>query len=251
MPEGDTILRAAHRLAVLAGQQLAVSAPTPRGEAHGVRRLNRRVLERVDTHGKHLILVFGDLALHSHLGMSGSWDVHPKGAAWRRSPSTAWALLEGDSHDAVQFNGSTLRVLRTSKLALDPTLSRLGPDILAPEFDLAQVVSRFRAIDQQQAVGDVLLDQRVVAGLGNIWRCEACFAASVSPWRSLRELSDEQLGSVLAAAREQMLASVASRREQFAIYGRRGTCTRCGGRVVSRGQGDANRTTWWCASCQT
>jgi endonuclease-8 len=252
MAEGDTILRARNRLAdALVGQSIAVSAPNPRGRAAGIERLDGRTLAGIDAHGKHLIFDFGDLALHSHLGMSGGWHVYEHGARWRRPRSSAWAVLGGERQEAVEFGGPTLRVLRAGQVAIDPQLARLGPDILAPELDLDQVVAIFRAADQSRTLGDALLDQRLTAGIGNIFKSEACFAARLDPWHPLAEVSDDDLRLVLEAAREQMLAAVAQGdRHRFAVYKHRGPCLRCRGRVLHRGQGDANRTTWWCERCQ-
>ncbi|HTT93039.1 MAG TPA: DNA-formamidopyrimidine glycosylase family protein [Solirubrobacterales bacterium] len=252
MAEGDTILRAKNRLAdALVGQSVAVTAPNPRGRAAGVERLDGRTLAGVGAHGKHLLLDFGDLVLHSHLGMSGGWHVYPRGARWRRPRSSAWAVLGGAEQDAVQFGGPTLRVLPASRVAIDPQLARLGPDILAPDLDLDALLASFRAADQTRALGDALLDQRLTAGIGNIFKSEACFAAKIDPWRPLAELTDAELRAVLEAAREQMLAAVTSGgRHRFAVYKHRGTCVRCRGTVRHGGQGDANRTTWWCERCQ-
>ena len=252
MAEGDTILRAKNRLAdALVGQSIVVSAPNPRGRAAGIERLDGRTLEAIDAHGKHLLFDFGDLVLHSHLGMSGGWHVYPRGARWRRPRSSAWAVLGGERQDAVQFGGPTLRVLRASRVAVDPRLARLGPDILAPELDLDQIVAKFRAGDQSRTLGDALLDQRLTAGIGNIFKSESCFAARVDPWRPLAAVGDAELRTVLAAARAQMLAAVeAGDRHRFAVYKHRGPCVRCRGPVHHRGQGDANRTTWWCERCQ-
>jgi endonuclease VIII len=252
MAEGDTILRAKHRLAdALVGETIAVSAPNPRGRAAGIERLDGRTLAGVEAHGKHLLFDFGDLVLHSHLGMSGGWHVYERGARWRRPRSSAWAVLAGERSDAVQFGGPTLRVLPASRVAIDPQLSRLGLDILADDLDLYRLVAGFRAADQSRTLGDALLDQRLVAGIGNIFKSEACFAARLDPWRPLADLGDDDLGAVLEAARAQMLAAVTSGgRQRFSVYKHRGPCVRCGGRVQSRGQGDANRTTWWCERCQ-
>ena len=238
MAEGDTILRAARRIgAALAGETVAAAAPNPRGRAAGVERLDRRRLERVESHGKNLLLHCGDLVLHSHMGMNGSWHVYPRGAPWRKPRRAAWAVLAGETGEAVQFGGPTLRLLPASRLARDPQLARLGPDILAPEPDLDAIVR-------------ALLDQTLVAGIGNIFKSEACFAVRLDPWRPLASFSDDDLRTVLAAAREQMLAAVASGRHTYAVYRARRPCPSCGGRVASRGQGDANRTTYWCPSCQ-
>jgi endonuclease-8 len=252
MAEGDTILRAKNRLAdALVGQSIAVTAPNPRGRAAGIERLDGRTLEGIDTHGKHLLFDFGDVVLHSHLGMSGGWHVYPHRARWRRPRSSAWAVLGGERSDAVQFGGPTLRILPAARVAIDPQLARLGPDILAPGLDLDDVVAKFRAGDQSRTLGDALLDQRLTAGIGNIFKSEACFAARLDPWHRLSEVSDEDLRTTLEHARAQMLNAVKTGdRHRFAVYKHRGPCSRCRGTVHHRGQGDANRTTWWCERCQ-
>jgi len=171
MAEGDTILRAKHRLAdALVGQTIAVSAPNPRGRAAGIERLDGRTLEGIDAHGKHLIFDFGELVLHSHLGMSGGWHVYRPRERWRRPRSSAWAVLGGAHHEAVEFGGPTLRVLPASRVAIDPQLARLGPDLLADDLDLDDLVARFRAGDRSRTLGDALLDQRLVASIGNIFK---------------------------------------------------------------------------------
>ena len=252
MAEGDTILRAKNRLAdALVGQSIAVSAPNPRGRAAGIERLDGRTLEGIDAHGKHLLFDFGDVVLHSHLGMSGGWHVYPHRARWRRPRSSAWAVLGGERSDAVQFGGPTLRILPAGRVAVDPQLARLGPDILAPDLDLDEVVAKFRAGDQSRTLGDALLDQRLTAGIGNIFKSEACFAARLDPWHRLAEVSDEDLRATLEHARTQMLNAVKTGdRHRFAVYKHRGPCSRCRGTIHHRGQGDANRTTWWCERCQ-
>jgi endonuclease-8 len=248
--EGDTILRAARRLdAALSGETIAASAPNPRGRAAGVERLDGRRLEAVESHGKNLLLRFGDLALHSHMGMNGSWHVYPRGGPWRKPRRSAWAVLTGERQEAVQFGGPTLRLIPATRLARDPQLARLGPDILAPDFAPDPVIAAMRA-DPARSLGDALLDQTLVAGIGNIFKSEACFAARADPWRPIADLSDDELRTVLAAAREQMLQAVDSGRHTYAVYKGRRSCPLCGGRIVSRGQGDANRTTYWCPRCQ-
>lgn len=252
MAEGDTILRLARRFEVtLLGEPVAASAPNPRGKAAAIERLDGRTLETVEAHGKHLMLGFGELSLHSHLGMSGGWHFYRPGSRWRRPRSSAWALLTGGDWDAVQFGGPTLRVMTTGRLRRDPQLARLGPDILAPGFDPEPVIAAMRA-DPSRGLGDALLDQHLVAGIGNIFKSEACFAAKVDPWRAVGEVADEEMGAVLVAAREQMLAAVESGdRHRFRVYKRRqGACPTCRGPISSRGQGDANRTTYWCPRCQ-
>jgi endonuclease-8 len=248
--EGDTILRAARRIeAALAGEGVAVAAPNPRGRAAAVERLDGRQLEAAEARGKHLLLHFGELVLHSHLGMSGGWHVYRRGAPWRRPRAGAWAVLSGEEQEAVQFGGPTLRLLSAERVRRDPVLARLGPDILAPGFDPAPVIAAMRA-DPSRGLGDALLDQTLVAGIGNIFKSEACFAARLDPWRPVGDLTDEELGAVLLAAHEQMSRAVESGRHDWRVYRRRAPCPGCRGRISSRGQGDANRTTYWCPGCQ-
>jgi endonuclease-8 len=251
MAEGDTILRAARRIEeAIGGERLEVSAPNPRGRAAGIGRLEGRTLEGADARGKHLLLRFDDLVLHSHLGMSGSWHVYRRGAAWRKPPGAAWAVLKGSGSEAVQFGGPTLRVLAAGALRRDPALSRLGPDILAPDFDAAAVARSLRT-DPHRALGDALLDQALVAGIGNIFKSEACFAARLDPWQPVGALTDEQLRRVIGAAHDLMREAVANGRHPRAVYRRAGRpCPICATEIRSRGQGDANRTTYWCPSCQ-
>jgi endonuclease-8 len=249
--EGDTILRLVHRLdETVVGETVAASAPNPRGKAAGVERLDGMTLERAEARGKHLLLEFGELSLHSHLGMSGGWHLYRQGTPWRRPRRSAWAVLSGGGWDAVQFGGPTLEVMTTSKLRRHPQITGLGPDILAEDFDLDAAVAAIRA-DPRRELGDALLDQHLVAGIGNIFKSEACFAAGVSPWRALGDLSEEELRGVVGDARELMGAAVASGRHPSKIYRRRrGACPRCRGPISSRGQGDDNRTTYWCPRCQ-
>ena len=253
MAEGDTILRTARRLdAALAGRRVSARAPSPRGRAAGVERLDGKLAERVESHGKHLLLRFeGGVVLHSHLGMSGSWQLYAKGAAWRRPPRSAWAALSTEDAEAVQFGGSTLRVLPERRLALDPVLSRLGPDILAPDFDLGEVAERLRRAAGPRELGDALLDQRLLAGVGNIFKSEGCWAARVDPWRRVADLADEELESVIERTRALMESAASSGRHPHSVYRRAGEpCRRCRTRLRSHGQGDDNRTTYWCPRCQ-
>lgn len=253
MAEGDTILRAARRLErALAGEAVRARAPNPRGRAAGVERLDGMTVREVRALGKNLVLDLGELALHSHLGMSGSWHVYAPGERWGRPARSAWVVLAtGGGVEAAQFGGPALRVLRTGALRRDPVLARLGPDLLAPGFEAADSIRLLRAAPDR-GLGDALLDQSKVAGIGNIFKSEACFAARVDPWRPIGDLSDEELRAVLTAARGQMQQAVETDgRHRFQVYKRRhGACPRCRGPVSSRGQGDANRITYWCPRCQ-
>ncbi len=251
MAEGDTILRAAWRIeGAIGGQALSVRAGNGRGRVAHVEQLDGLFLDRVEARGKHLLLHCGDLVLHSHLGMSGSWHVYRQGDRWRKPASAAWVALAGAKMEAVQFGGPTLRVLSTAQLRRDPLLARLGPDVLGSGFDVAATVGMLRASPEQE-LGDALLDQQLVAGIGNIFKSEACFVARANPWRPVAELSDDELGQTLEAARQLMQESVARGRPGPAVYRRAGQpCPICMAPIASCGQGDANRRTYWCPRCQ-
>jgi endonuclease VIII len=254
MAEGDSILRLARRIdEALAGGQVSVRTPgrrRPSGLAPA--ELDGRVLERAESRGKHLLIHFEEgLVLHSHLGMRGSWHLYEAGARWRRPPSQAWIALAGNGSEAVNFGGSTMRISTEAQLLRDPRLARLGPDVLADDFDPAAVVDRMRAIAPDIELGQALLGQRLVAGIGNIFKSEGCFEAGVDPNRRLDLLSDEQLASVLEATRGLMLDAVETGRQPHRVYRAAGRpCPRCGATIRSRAQGDSARTTYWCAECQ-
>jgi endonuclease VIII len=251
LAEGDTIHRAARRIeAALGGQEVAVAAPSPRGRVAGIERLDGRRLVTTEARGKNLLLHFDELVLHSHLGMSGSWHVYRRGEPWRKRAGAAWAVLRCDEAVAVQFGGPTLRVLRAESLRRDPVLARLGPDVLAEDFDAETVARPLRAA-ADRTLGDALLDQSLVAGIGNIFKSEACFAARLDPWQLVADLSDEELRRVLQAAHDLMREAVERGRQPRAVYRRAGQpCLVCGTTIASHGQGDANRITYWCQRCQ-
>jgi endonuclease-8 len=244
MPEGDSLHRAARRLQLLVGETLEVESPNPRAQATGVaEQLDGRRLERVEAVGKNLLLSFeGGLVLRSHLRMSGRWTLRERGSTTRGRP---WLVLRGSGREAVLWGGP---VLELNKRAV----RRLGPDILARPPELEGMVANLRRTDQGREVGDALLDQRLVAGIGNLWKAEALWRAEVSPWRPLGGTSDEELLSVLTEAARMMRRSVDSGREERSIYRKAGRpCPRCRTPIASRGQGDANRMAYWCPSCQT
>ncbi|HEX6490255.1 MAG TPA: DNA-formamidopyrimidine glycosylase family protein [Gaiellaceae bacterium] len=242
MPEGDSLARAARRLQVLVGERIEAEAPHPRPAVKRIaERIDGRRLVGVSAVGKNLVLRFDEgVVLRSHLRMSGRWQLRPRGAKLAGRP---WLVLRGREQEAILWKGPVLELD-------DRAIRRLGPDILANPPDLDRIVSNLRR-DPRRRLGDALLDQRLVAGIGNLWRAEALWEARVSPWRRLAELSDEELRGVLRAAHELMRASVGSGRERRLVYGRAGRpCRRCGTPIRSRGQGDDNRTAYWCPSCQ-
>ena len=254
MAEGDTILRTARRIdRALAGKRVSAGTPGPRRPAGlPVSEIDGRVLERAESRGKHLLLHFeGGLALHSHLGMRGSWQLYASGDRWRRPSRQAWIALASEGVEAVNFGGSTMRIGREAQLRLDPKLARLGPDILADDFDPQVAIARLRSVRPELKLGEALLGQRLVAGIGNIFKSEGCFAAEVDPHAQLGALCDEEIRSVLAATRSLMLEAVETGRQPSRIYRRAGLpCPRCGTAIRSAAQGDSARTTYWCPGCQ-
>ena len=196
MAEGDSILRIARRLDErLGGKEITVRTPGPRRpDGLPAAQLSGRTLENVESRGKHLLLHFdGGLALHSHLGMRGSWQIYAAGERWRRPAHQAWIALADDATEAVNFGGSRMRIAREAQLRQDPRLARLGPDLLADEFDPGAVVHRMRTIAPDIELGAALLGQRLVAGIGNIFKSEGCFAAKLDPNDRLGSLTDDQL----------------------------------------------------------
>jgi endonuclease VIII len=257
MPEGDTIHHAANRIRPVLEGRVADEIRTPQRRHDADRwpaRLAGRALARVEARGKHLLLHFeGELVLHSHLRMTGAWAVYRPGERWRRAPRRAWLVIRADGQEVVQFDGPLLELLSESRCRLDARLRELGQDVIGEHFDEALLIRRIREDDPTRPFGDALLDQRTIAGIGNIWKSESCFAAGADPWKALSRTPDEALLAAVRFAREHMAQSArdgyASRPR--AVYGRAGrACPRCGERIRSAGQGEGNRTTYWCPGCQ-
>jgi endonuclease VIII len=268
MPEGDTIHSAARRVgAALVGREI-MDIETPQ-RRHAMDRwpdrLAGREVRAVDAHGKHLFIRFeGDLTLHSHLRMTGKWGVYRRGERWRRAPRRAWLVIRTAEHEVVEFDGPVLELMTESRTRFDRRLALLGPDVLAEDFDERRFLARLRGDDAGRGIGDALLDQRNVAGIGNVWKSEGCFLAGLDPWRRTARVSDAEVLGVVRGIRPLMRMSVErggrivtyepSRRgdSPLWVFERTGLpCRRCGTLIRARGQGDDNRTTYWCPTCQT
>ena len=243
MPEGDALHRAARRLQVLVGQQLEVETPHPRAAVKQLApRLDGRRLESVEAIGKNLLLRFeGGLTIRSHLRMKGRWRVFRRGMQIFGTP---WLVLRGEDYVGAMFNGAVLEVDRD-------VARRLGPDILADPPDFGAMLTRFRNERQEREIGDALLDQRLVAGIGNLWKAEALWHARVSPWRRLAQISDDELYTTLREAHRLMSARLEGVPGRGHVYRRKGrACSRCGAPIKSWPQGDAARMAYWCPRCQ-
>ena len=254
MPEGDTIHYAARRMRpVLEGHVPdEILTPHPRfGRDRWPERLGGQMVRSVDAHGKHLFLRFeGGLVIHSHLRMTGGWRVREAG---RPVPRGAWLVLRRGGHEVVQLRGPVLELMTESRTRFDQRLAGLGPDILAPELDEAAFLRRLRHDDPTRPIGDALLDQRTIAGIGNLWKVEGCFAAGIDPWRPVGRVSDDEALAIVRETRPRMQRSAADGmqdtwRQIYAAAGR--PYPRCETIVQERGQWDDNRPTYWCPGCQ-
>lgn len=259
MPEGDTIHYAANRIRpVLEGHVPdELLTPHPRfGKDRWPEKLAGQAVTKVHAHGKHLFLRFeSGMTIHSHLRMSGSWRVLDSGGSWPRSPRAAWLVLRRGGREVVQFNGPVLDLLTSGRARMDPRIARLGPDILAEVFDAQRFLRRLREDDPTRPIGDAVLDQRTIAGIGNLWKAEGCFEAGIDPWRPTGKVTDAEALAIVEACRPRMQRSAQDGNQtRFKrIYGKTGLpCPRCGpaSRIKTRGQWDDNRSTFWCPACQ-
>jgi endonuclease-8 len=257
VPEGDTIHYAAHRMrpVLVGGVPDEIETPHPRfARDRWPERLAGREVRSVDAHGKHLFIRFdGDLTVHSHLRMTGGWGTYRSGRRWGRSPRRAWLVLRARGHEVVQFDGPVLELMTESRARFDQRISALGPDILGETLDMDAVLRRLRADDPTRPIGDALLDQRTIAGIGNLWKCEGCFLAGVDPWRPTAEVTDNEVRAIVDVTRPLMQRSARDGHmtRPDGVYNRAGRpCPRCGTRILRRGQWEDNRPTFWCPGCQ-
>jgi endonuclease VIII len=264
MPEGDTIFLVAARLRrTLAGQTVtrfkSVFPALTRIDVD--RPIAGRTIDEVTARGKHLLIAFsGDLALRTHMRMNGIWHVYPRGARWRRPARDMRVVVETARATAVAFNIQVAEFLTAAQLARHDQLRSLGPDLLAAEFDAVEARRRLRA-EAEAPIGDVLLSQHVVAGIGNVFKSEILFLGGINPFTPTASVSDAQLDGLLEIARKVMRISVRlgtrttrsslDPRERLWVYARGGKpCRRCGAPIDAKKTGEAARITYWCPRCQ-
>jgi endonuclease VIII len=282
LPEGDTIFRAAVTLQrVLAGKQVTrfesvYPALTRIADDHPI---VGRTIESVSARGKHLLIAFsGDLILRTHMRMNGSWHIYPAGARWQRPAREMRVLVGTRDAVAVGFNVPVAELLTARALAQHRQMRALGPDLLSDAggspgpggepFDRLEVIRRLRS-SGGDTIGDALLNQRVVAGIGNVFKSEILFAAGIDPFTRVSSLGDAELERLVTVAREQLAANVMSRSqtlspaigrrttrsldpvEKLWVYGRGGKkCRRCGALIQAKKTGVDARLTYWCPACQ-
>jgi endonuclease-8 len=271
MPEGDSLARIAVALRPhLAGR--VVTNARARLPGPVISKVVGRKIIAVDTAGKNLLIRFDDgMELRTHLGLHGSWHRYRPGEPWRRPVSRASLVLEVPGAVAVCFDAPVVELFETRAEPVHPVLATLGPDLLAAEIDIDAAIARFQdAVVREREIGDVLLDQRVVAGVGNVYKSEILFLEGIDPFAKTGRLSADQVRGLIDRARELMRfnarpGAAAGRvttldprtgarlaPTQLWVYRRAGRpCHRCGTVIKSAPQGaDVPRTTYWCSKDQ-
>lgn len=255
MPEGDNVYRAARELsAALAGKTLTVC--DVRVPSYATVDLTGETVEEVLSRGKHLLMRVGDVTIHSHLKMEGRWELYAPGARWRRPGWQARIVLGTSDRVAVGFQLGLLEVVRRADESR--IVGHLGPDLLGPDWDPELAVGRLAA-DPERPIGAALLDQRNLAGIGNVYRSEICFLLGVRSTTPVREVPD--LRAAVDLAHRLLVANkdrgrrvtTGSPRAALWVYGRRGPCLRCGTpirREQEPGRPGQDRVVYWCPTCQ-
>jgi endonuclease VIII len=274
MPEGDTIFRSARTLDRALKGNIVVSFETayaPLAAVNDNTPVAGRTVGRVESRGKWLLIHFsGDLILVTHMLMSGSWHIYRRGEKWRRSQSHMRIAIATDQFEAVAFDVPVAQFHTAKSLERHASVPKLGPDLLGDEFSSGEAIARLRAHADEE-IANVLLNQHVVAGIGNVYKSEICFECSVNPFRLVSSLSRDEVDALLDRSRKLMKQNVTDasgdgivtytggRRTTGAsnpgarlyVYGRRGKpCRRCGTSILTRKQGFGVRSTYWCPVCQ-
>jgi endonuclease-8 len=254
LPEGDTIWRTAVALRRrIEGKVVTDARPA------AIARLKGRRVESVEPNGKHLLLRFeGGIALHSHMRMTGAWHLYRPGERWRQPAWRATVVLNFDDVVAVCFAAPVMELVRDAQAPV----AHLGPDILVDPFDVDTVIRRARQ-SEAPTLGELLLEQRVCAGIGNIYKCETLWALELDAWKRPADLDDERLRRLYLTARDLMRRNLVTRgksgdpdeaavaRQRHAVHGRGGRpCPRCGTPIRIRAQGQQARLTYFCPRCQ-
>ena len=267
MPEGDTLYRTAAGLRPYLVGRVVLAARATRGAQVG--RLVGATVEAVDTIGKNLLIRFSNgLEVRTHLRMNGTWHRYRPGERWRRPAARAVLVIEVDGAVAVCFDAPVVELFDARAETIHPALAPLGPDLLGEAFAPAEALRRLRdPVRAAMTIGEAVLDQRVMAGVGNVYRAEILFIERVDPFATVASLDDATAERLIATARRLLLANADRRRgpertttegareaggAPLWVYGRAGRpCRRCGTLIRSTSLGrDLPRTVWWCPSCQ-
>ena len=271
MPEGDAIFRTARTLhRALSGHQVVrfESVLPALTRIHEDTPVTGRSVESVTAAGKHILMRFSQgLVLRTHMRMNGSWHIYRPGERWQRPRRDMRLLIATREFEAIGFNVPVAEFLNDRELERHGDLRLMGPDLLGAAFDDSEAIRRFRERDPEE-IADVLLNQRVVAGVGNIYKSEVLFLCRIDPFAPVARVSGDELQSVLATARKYLRANVAHPRggivtytgyrrggrgagQRHYVYGRAGKpCRKCGASIAVRAQGPHARLTYWCPACQ-
>jgi endonuclease VIII len=260
VPEGDTIHKAAARLRPAISGAVLRRFEAPR--LVGSRPRPGERIDAVEAVGKHLLLRFsGGLTLETHLRMTGSWHLYAMGERWRKPPHLMRCLVEVEGWQAVCFSAPVVRTWPTpgNGTRNDP-LAHLGPDLAVDHADpdrvAATCVAAMDPLDPSTPIGEVLLDQRVACGVGNVYKSEVCWHERVNPFTPLGGVDAATRGRLVRTAARLLRANLGPGRrrtvaEGLAVYGRRGSpCRRCGTRLSGDVKGELARVTYWCPTCQ-
>lgn len=278
MPEGDTLFRSARALAkVLEGKTVTAfeTAYAKLASVNDDHPVEGRVMEKVESRGKWLLMHFsGDLILTTHMLMSGSWHIYRTGEKWWNSRRNMRVRISVEGYEAVAFNVPVAEFHTAASLARSTSIPKLGLDILSADFTLQTGFERLQQRAQSHPddeIANVLLNQRIMAGLGNVYKSEICFAARVHPFRAMSTITADEMRQMADVSQRYMQANVldgsgdgiitytgnrrtthaANREDRLWVYGRRGQeCRRCGDLIEMRKQGTGARSTYWCPSCQ-
>lgn len=253
MPEGDTLARAAETLSQwLGGRELTGLKARDVGLEQYGQSLIGRTIDTVEARAKHLLITLGDRTIHSHMRMTGSWHVYEAGAKWRKSRNHMRLILEAGDHIAVCFNAPIVQIVATRDVDGIRGLNTLGLDVLTG-IDPEEGARRIQDMLANDPIGDALLDQTAISGLGNIWRCETMWAEKVHPSTPVYELSLGKLTKLVATG-ARLMGAAADRdahRPPMQVYKRTGQpCYRCGTLIVARVMGRDARRAYWCPNCQ-
>lgn len=259
MPEGDTIYRAAAalRTALVGHSVVQFEAERLVGPAPSV----GAAIERVESHGKHLEITFDDgIVLHTHMRMTGSWHLYRPGEKWRKRRYQARCIIRTDEWVAVAFNAPVVETYRAFDQTRHPRSGRLGPDLCSPDADLHECASRlFHYPDPHATIAEAMLDQRVMCGVGNVFRCEVLWSCGVHPWALVSNIPQSLCLDIVVTAAGQLRSNLKSPHRVtapdvpggLAVYARNGQkCSRCGDVIRLTKMGEMARLLYWCPGCQ-
>ncbi len=262
MPEGDAVFRFAARVGeALSGKVITAARGHGPGPVPQVHRIVGATCTGTRAQGKNLFISFDNgLALRGHLRLYGTWHIYSHGEAWRKPEREARLVLETADTVVVNFSAPVIELLEERTIAFHRPIASLGPNLLDAEFYAEEVLRRFREPDRVlTTIGDAIMDQQAMAGVGNIWKHETLFREGLNPWRRVSELDDETLLALIARARDLLLASTGQlqrngrtvMRPTMFVYARAGfPCRKCSTRILSAPQGRDIRSTAWCPKCQ-